>query len=202
VKRATEVLPRGSWSGRPQRDRITLAFDDRFRRRIALTADGGFRFLLDLPEACVLRDGDGLALDDGGVVAVAAATEALIEVTAGSPAALARLAWHLGNRHLPAQIEASRILIRDDHVIVDMLRGLGATVRPVTAAFDPEGGAYGQHNHDPGHRHGAGANARHLHRHDDHRGHDHGHEHHHGHDHDHAHGQEHGPAAAPERTRG
>jgi urease accessory protein len=69
-------------------------------------------------------------------------------------AALARLAWHLGNRHLPAQIEAERILIRDDHVIVDMLRGLGAEVRKVRCPFDPEGGAYGQHNHDPGHRHG------------------------------------------------
>jgi urease accessory protein len=86
---------------------------------------------------------------------VKAAEEDLVEVRGRDAAAFARLAWHLGNRHLPAQIEGERILIRDDHVIIDMLKGLGAEVRKVRAPFDPEGGAYGQHNHDPGHHHGA-----------------------------------------------
>ena len=120
-----------------------------------LESDAGEPFLLDLAEAGVLEDGDGLALSDGSWLAVKAKPEPLIEVTAADPAALARLAWHLGNRHLPAQIERERILIRDDHVIIDMLTGLGAEVRKVRAPFDPEGGAYGQHNHDPGHHHGS-----------------------------------------------
>jgi len=102
----------------------------------------------------VLHHGDGLKLEDGGIVEVRAAAEALVEITAADAGALARLAWHLGNRHLPAEIGGGRILIRDDHVIVDMLKGLGAEVRKVKAPFDPEGGAYGQHNHDLGHRPG------------------------------------------------
>jgi len=88
-------------------------------------------------------------------VEVKAADEDLVEIRGRDAASFARLAWHLGNRHLPAQIEGDHILIRDDHVIVDMLRGLGADVRKVRSPFDPEGGAYGQHNHDPDHRHGA-----------------------------------------------
>ena len=84
-----------------------------------------------------------------------AADEDLVEIRGRDAASFARLAWHLGNRHLPAQIDADRILIRDDHVIIDMLKGLGAEVKKVRAPFDPEGGAYGQHNHDPDHRHGA-----------------------------------------------
>ena len=163
--RATEIIPAGNWTAR---DTVTLAFDDRFRRRLRLVGDGGTEFLLDLAEAVVLRDGDGLKLDDGGLIAVRAADEDLIEITG---ATLGRIAWHIGNRHLPAEIAPERILIRDDHVIVDMLKGLGAQVRRVRAPFNPEGGAYGQHNHDPGHPHA------------------HGHEH--GHDHDHAHGHGH-----------
>ena len=175
MKAARSVARGGTWPEGQARDTVTLAFDDRFRRRIRLVADGGLEFLLDLPEATVLRGGDGLALEDGGFVRVAAAAEKLVEITAADAGALARLAWHIGNRHLPAEIGAGRILIRDDHVIVDMLKGLGARVRPVAAPFNPEGGAYGQHNHDPRHAH------RHPHDHD----HDHGHAH--GHDHDHRH---------------
>ena len=103
----------------------------------------------------MLHGGDGLKLEEGGFVEVKAALEDLVEIRGRDSASFARLAWHLGNRHLPAQIEPDRILIRDDHVIVDMLRGLGAEVRKVRVPFDPEGGAYGQHNHDPDHRHGA-----------------------------------------------
>jgi urease accessory protein len=163
MHRVTEVLPEGRWPVAEQRDAITLDYDERHRRRRRYVAAGGLEFLLDLAAATVLGHGDGLKLDGGGYVAILAAPEPLVEVTAPSPAALARLAWHLGNRHLPAQIAGERILIRDDHVIVDMLRRLGATVRHVSAPFTPEGGAYGQHNHDH----------RHPHRHGD--GHDHDH---------------------------
>lgn len=129
-----------------------------------MVADGGLEFLLDLAEARHLRDGDGLLLDGGGYVEVVAAAEPLMAVTADGPAALLRLAWHIGNRHLPAAIEAGRILLREDHVIEDMLIGLGAKVRHVWAAFDPEGGAYEGRQHDAGHHH----HDHHHHHHDDH----------------------------------
>jgi urease accessory protein len=157
----------GAWPAAAALDTITLSFDDRFRRRLRLVADGGLEFLLDLPEATVLRAGDGLVLAGGGFVRVAAAAEQLVEIAAADAGALARLAWHIGNRHLPADIEGGRILIRDDHVIVDMLKGLGATARAVKAPFNPQGGAYGQHNHDP----------RHAHRHPYGHGHEHSHDH-------------------------
>jgi urease accessory protein len=163
MRRAARVVPSGAWPQAERTDLITLMYDDRYRRRLRLLGDGGTDFLLDLPEPTVLRDGDGLALDDGGYVMVKAADETLIEVRAKDPALFVRLAWHLGNRHLPAQIEADRILIRDDHVIVDMLKGLGAEVRSVSAPFNPEGGAYGQQNHDHRHPHAHGASGRHGH---------------------------------------
>ncbi len=154
MKRATEVLRAGHWPTAERTDTVTLLFDDRYRRRLRMLGDNGLDFLLDLVEPIVLHTGDGLRLEEGGFVEVKAAAEDLVEVKGRDAAAFARIAWHLGNRHLPAQIAADRILIRDDHVIVDMLKGLGAEVRKVKAPFDPEGGAYGQHNHDPGHRHG------------------------------------------------
>ncbi len=154
LPRATRIVPAGDWDGSAAKDTLTLDYDDRHRRRRRYTAEGGLAFLLDLPEAAVLRDGDGLALEGGGYVLVRAAPEPLVEVTAESPAQLARLAWHLGNRHLPTRIEPGRLLIRDDHVIVEMLRGLGADVRRVSEPFDPEGGAYGEHNRQPSHPHG------------------------------------------------
>ena len=144
MSRATSVVAEGTPTAT-----VTLTYDDRHRRRLRLVTDDGRRFLLDLPEVRVLRDGDLLALDDGTLVQVRAAPESVLDVTAPNPLALSRIAWHLGNRHLPAQIDAERILIRDDHVIVAMLQGLGAAVRRVRAPFDPEGGAYGHgHGHD------------------------------------------------------
>ena len=181
--RSTKVISAGSWPASERCATVTLAHHDRHRRRIRLTADDGIAFLLDLAEATVLRHGDGLALENGGYIEVIAAPEPLVEVRASSAALLARLAWHLGNRHLPAEIHADRILIRDDHVIVDMLKGLGAEVRAVEAPFDPEGGAYGQHNHDPSHPYGLGSRYGKDHSHD----HGHGHHHHDGDEHDHHH---------------
>jgi urease accessory protein len=127
---------------RPAADQVTLDQDGRHRRRMAITADQGLHFLLDLQQAVQLRHGEGLKLEDGRIVEVLAAPEALLEVRAGSPEQMLRLAWHLGNRHLSAQIQADRILIRYDHVIAHMLEHLGARVERVQAPFDPEGGAY------------------------------------------------------------
>ena len=140
--RAVEILPPGKWPGSAAADHIILTYDERHRRRLRYVACGGTTFLLDLPRAAVLRAGDGLRLEDGRIVSVEASPEQLVEVTAADAGALVRLAWHIGNRHLPAQLESDRILIRDDAVIVNMLLGLGATVRPVLAAFTPEAGAY------------------------------------------------------------
>jgi urease accessory protein len=153
LPRATQVLPAGGWVERTARHVVTLDFDDRFRRRKRYVAADGFAFLLDLEEATPLRQGDGLLLEGGGVILVQAAPEPLVEVRAASPALLMRLAWHLGNRHLPTEIQADRLLIRDDHVIIGMLQGLGAALRKVDAPFNPEGGAYGEHNRQPGHHH-------------------------------------------------
>ncbi len=147
--RATQVLAAGSWPNQAA-DVVVLEFDHRHRRRLRMQGEGGLDFLLDLPEATALHDGDGLVLDDGRIVAVKAAAEPLAEVRAEAFPHLVRLAWHLGNRHLPVQVDGDRLLIREDHVIEDMLRGLGAQVARVAAPFDPEGGAYGEshHHHD------------------------------------------------------
>ena len=154
MKRAVEAIRAGRWPVAESIETVTLSFEDRYRRRLRMLGDAGTDFLLDLVEPIVLHTGDGLRLEQGGFIEVKAAEEDLVEVRSRDPAAFARIAWHLGNRHLPAAIASDRILIRDDHVIVDMLKGLGAEVRKVRAPFDPEGGAYGQHNHDTGHRHG------------------------------------------------
>ena len=140
--RAVEILPPGKWLGSTAVDHLILTYDERHRRRLRYVAAGGTTFLLDLPRAAVLRAGDGLRLEDGRIVSVEASPEQLVEVTAADAGALVKLAWHIGNRHLPAQLEPDRILIREDAVIVNMLRGLGAKVRPVLAAFTPETGAY------------------------------------------------------------
>ncbi len=127
-------------------DHVRLAFDARWLRRGVIETEGGLRVLVDLPEPRVLADGDRLALDDGRLVEVRAEPEALAEIRGRDAHHLARLAWHLGNRHLPTRIEADRLLIRRDHVIEEMLALLGADVRPISAPFEPEGGAY-RHAH-------------------------------------------------------
>jgi len=151
--RATEIVPAGSWKGQSA-DVVRLDYDKRTRRRIALTGAGGLEFLLDLAKASVLRAGDGIRLEDGRIVAVEAASERLLEISCRDARLLARIAWHLGNRHLATEISARVIHIRDDHVIADMVRGLGAEARVVQRPFNPEGGAYGEgavHGHSHGH---------------------------------------------------
>src|ERR1700730_18222317 len=133
-------------------DRVVLDADERHRRRITLTGERGTRFLLDLPQATALRDGDGLVLDDGSIVRVAGKPERLVAVAAAGAHDLARLAWHIGNRHAGLQVVGDRLRIRRDHVLEDMLRGLGARLTPIEAPFDPESGAYGQ-EHPHGHHH-------------------------------------------------
>lgn len=135
-------------------DRVVLGYDDRFLRRKVLTTETGEDFLVDLAHTESLDAGDAFVLADGRRVAVAAAAEPLFEVTGQ---ALPRIAWHIGNRHTPCQIEPERLLIQRDHVMADMLGRIGAVVREVTEPFTPEGGAYGHgrtHGHDHSHQHG------------------------------------------------
>ena len=151
MRRAIAVATRGSWPSATAQGSATLRHDDRHRRRFKLTTDQGEVFLLDLERPTRLADGDGLALDDGGYLLVRAAAEDCVLVRCADPTTMTRIAWHLGNRHLPVQIVADGLLIRADHVIVDMVRGLGATAEPRRCAFDPEAGAYadgGGHHHD------------------------------------------------------
>jgi urease accessory protein len=180
--RADKVVPAGKWSGAPA-DTVVLDFDERYRRRVTMTAVGGLEFLLDLAEAAMLRGGDGLSLEDGRVVEVVAEPEPLAEIRGADAAVLTRVAWHLGNRHLPTEILPKALRIRRDPIIEAMAEGLGARVIKLEAPFNPEGGAYVKAEaggpEPPGHGHD----------------HDHGPAGAHPHDHHHAHGHEHGHGA-------
>jgi urease accessory protein len=172
---------------------------------MAMTGTRGFEFLLDLENAVALRGGDALVLEDGRLVEVVAAPEPLLEIRGSDPHHLIRVAWHLGNRHLPTQIMPKGLRIRRDHVIEAMVKGLGARIIEIEAPFDPEGGAYAghahaeethghtghdhaqSHAHDHGHHHHDDGHGHHQHgddhhHHDEHCGHDH-HDHSHAHDH-------------------
>ena len=192
--RATQVRGQHRWSESPA-DTVVLDFDDRHRRRMAMTGTRGLEFLLDLENAVALRGGDALVLEDGRLVEVVAAPEPLVEIRGGDPQHLVRVAWHLGNRHLPTQITARGLRIRRDHVIEAMVKGLGARLIEIEAPFDPEGGAYA----GDGHAHAAASethdHAAHGHSSHDHADHHHGHDHHHdehcGHDHHHGHSHAH-----------
>jgi urease accessory protein len=147
------VLPAGNWDAARATDRLLVDFDCRHRRRIVLTTEAGVALLIDFPHAVRLRDGDGLALPDGDCVLVCARPEPLLEIHAHEAGALVRIAWHLGNRHLPVQLLEDRLRIRADHVIAQMVTGLGGHVRAIEAPFDPEAGAYtgassNHHAHD------------------------------------------------------
>jgi urease accessory protein len=159
VKRGWAICRAGNWNPATAVDRVLLESGDRHRRRIVLTGEKG-PFLLDLDEPVALRNGDGIALDDGSIVMIASQAEPLAEIAARTPLALVQLACHLGNRHTDVQIAGNTLRIRRDHVLEAMVAGLGASVTPIEAPFDPEPGA-------PAHAHD----------HDHHHGHDHGHDH-------------------------
>jgi urease accessory protein len=198
VIRATEVRGQHRWSDTPA-DTVVLDFDGRHRRRMAMTGTRGLAFLLDLESVVALRGGDALVLEDGRLIEVIAAPEPLAEIRCTDAQRLVRVAWHLGNRHLPTQIMAKGLRIRRDHVIEAMVRGLGARVIEIEAPFDPEGGAYADafhahapesgahvahdhspHEHSP-HQHSSHGDGTHHH-HDDHCEHAHHRGHSHAHD--------------------
>ena len=202
--RADKVIPAGHWSGAPA-DTVVLDFDGRYRRRVAMTGVGGLEFLLDLTEATMLRGGDGLRLEDGRVVEVLAEPEPLAEIRAADPLAIIRIAWHLGNRHLPTEMLPKALRIRRDPILEAMAEGLGARVIALEAPFNPEGGAYAKaegaaaerHDHDHAHTQGHGVSGEHSYRHEhahDHQDGSHSHHDHEGHatcdhpDHQHDHG--------------
>jgi urease accessory protein len=144
----------GHWPKENAAGTLTLDFDARHRRRIRLTADEGEDILLDLPKAIAMADGDGLQLEDGRWLMVQAAMEHIVEIRHKDPNQLVRLAWHLGNRHLPTEIRDQALRIRPDHVIEHMLSGFGADLTNAQAPFQPEGGAYGDHGHHHSHNGG------------------------------------------------
>jgi urease accessory protein len=195
--RATKVHGQHHWT-EAAADTVVLDFDDRHRRRMAMTGTRGLEFLLDLENAVALRGGDALVLEDNRLIEVVAAPEPLAEIRCNDPHHLIRVAWHLGNRHLPTQIMPKGLRIRRDYVIEAMVEGLGARVIEIEAPFDPEGGAYaGGHAHAPegdplahaahGHSSHDHGDPRHHHddghRHDEHCDHDHHDGHSHAHDH-------------------
>jgi urease accessory protein len=151
---ATVVVPARDVASDQISDCVVLDADERQRRRVVLTGENGTTFLLDLAHATMLRDGDGLVLDDGSVVRVVGKSEALVEIAAADAHELARLAWHLGNRHTDVQVIGDKLRIRRDHVLEEMLARLGARLTPVEAPFEPERGAYDHHRHDHAHAHG------------------------------------------------
>ena len=171
--RATAVVRKAAVKPDRVADTVVLDHEGRHRRRVALKGEGGLDFLLDLDKAVALDDGDAVKLEDGRLVEVRAAPQRLLEIRAENPLRLMRVAWHIGNRHTPAEIAADAIYIEDVHVLAEMVRGQGCTATPVTRPFQPERGAY---DHACAHEH------------------NHGHHHHHGHDHhDHHDHHEHGP---------
>jgi urease accessory protein len=151
MRRAITVHSRGHWRHEDALDTVTLAYHERHRRRIRLVADSGTPFLLDLARAQHLTEGDGLEFDNGSYIRVRSAAEPVIEIAADSPGDLLRIAWHLGNRHLPLQALEGRLRVRADHVIAALIEGLGGRITRLAAPFDPEIGAYAgaDHGHDP-----------------------------------------------------
>lgn len=188
------------------RSELRLPFEARQKSRLRARLGSGEEVALVLPRGELLRGGDLLVASDGRVIEVIAEPERVLHVECATPAALARAAYHLGNRHVPLEVGEGYLRIAEDHVLEEMLKGLGASLRTIEAPFEPEAGAYaGGHHHgdEPAHGgriHEHGAACGHDHSHDHDHGHDHGHDHahdhghehdhhHHGHDHDHGHGK-------------
>ena len=141
--RATNLIRKSAFGGRIAIDSITLDRQSRYRRRVLLNTDRGHELLLDLPEATYMAHGDALELGNGTFIKIVAAPEDLLEIHAHGPLELARIAWHIGNRHTPAEITPAAIYIQPDHVLAEMVTGLGGHVHRVMRPFEPEGGAYG-----------------------------------------------------------
>jgi urease accessory protein len=211
MQRATSVIRKPAVKAEKVIDTVVLDHEGRHRRRVTLAGQGGTSFLLDLDKATVLNDGDALKLDDGTLIAVKAADQSLIEISAATPKRLMRIAWHIGNRHTPAEIGEEAVWIEPDHVLVEMVRGLGGQTRPMVRPFQPERGAYeAAEAHGHGHAHDHGHDHAHDHAAHGHAGHDnpahgqpghvhgpgcgHDHSHDHGHAHDQRHGHDHGHA--------
>jgi urease accessory protein len=168
MRRIVDIIPARQAIEGDAADSVRLDHDLRNRRRMVFTTVAGDSVLLDMPRPVHLRGGDRLQLEDGALIRVEAMDEALTEISASSTAALVRIAWHLGNRHLPTQLmpgdTGGTLRIRHDHVIEDMVAGLGGTCALLMAPFDPEGGAYageegdpalsGHHHHHHDHAHG------------------------------------------------
>lgn len=145
MRQATQWHKAGAWPEAEVAGTVTLGYADRCRRRIQMTDDKGSGFLLSLQRAVRLSDGDGLELEQGGYLRVVAGPEPLIEAKAKNAQHLAKLAWHIGNRHVPAEIvDGFHLRIVADSVLEAMLHLLGAEVRRIEAPFAPEGGAYAQ----------------------------------------------------------
>ena len=220
MQRATSVVRKAAVKQDRVVETLTLDHEDRNRRRVALKGDGGQDILLDLDKPTGLNDGDAVRLEDGSLVLIRAAAQTLIEIRADNPLRLMRVAWHIGNRHTPAEITADAIYIENDHVLAEMVRGQGCIMAEVSRPFQPERGAYDHghahddgcgcghdhgHHHDHGHAHGHSHSHAHEHAHGhahhDHAHHDHAHGdgcgcgHDHGHDHKHAHAHDHGDHA-------
>jgi urease accessory protein len=199
MPRATRVLTAAERGDTPAADTLILPYSQRQAQKGFLFGIKGTCVELDFAEPVRLRTDDALLLDDGGLVEVVAEPEPLIEARAADLPALARLAWHLGDRHVPVQVLERRLRLKRDPAIEELLENLGAKIVAIDAPFEPEGGAYaapaGDHSHHDHHRHG--------HDHHEH-GHQHAHDHHHdhGHDHDHDHHHDHGHHHDHEHKRG
>jgi len=150
VKRVADIKPADGWDAATAVDFVLLDAQDRHRRRVVFVSEQGATYLLDLPKPAQLHDGDGLLLEDGSMVRVAGKPEPLAEISGENPRELARIAWHIGNRHTDVQLIGNKLRIRRDHVLEDMLRGIGASLTFLEAPFEPESGAYDH----AGHRHG------------------------------------------------
>ena len=173
-------------------DSVSLDHEGRHRRRIVLKGEKGLEFLLDLDKATVLNDGDAVKLEDGSLVLIKAAPQTLLKVRAENPLRLLKTAWHIGNRHTPCEITADALYLEDDHVLAEMIRGLGCSTLIVSRPFQPERGAYDDHGHAHGHSHDHHDHSHsHSHGHQDTHVHDENCDHDHGHDHGHSHSHKH-----------
>jgi len=182
--RATSIVRKPAVKADKVADTVTLDHEGRNRRRVALRGDGGLDFLLDIDRATALNDGDAVRLEDGRLIQVRAAPQRLLEVRAENPLRLLKVAYHVGNRHAPAEITADAVYVEEDHVLAEMVRGQGCTATAVMRPFQPERGAY---DHDCGHDHGHHGHGDHHHEHHRHEHRDHGHAHAHAHAEAHAH---------------